>query len=161
MVRDEKKEDIVQLIGFYVGRKFFGADILAVREILRDPIIEAVDDAPDTISGCVRLRGQAIPIVDLKQRLEKMSPVSQSDHLWVLVAQVGDTTLGFLADAVTRIFRIDSNSILPAPEIILSGLPSQYIRGVCESESGMLVVLDLNRLITGDEISALEKMELH
>lgn len=158
---DENKEDIVQLIGFYVGQKFFGTDILTVREILRDPVIQTVDHAPDSISGMVRLRGKTIPIVDLKRRLGDKSDAGKSDQKWVLIAQVGDMTLGFIADAVTRIFRIDPSSIFPAPELILSGMSTPYIRGVCESELGMLVVLELNRILTGDEIKALEKMDIH
>jgi purine-binding chemotaxis protein CheW len=158
---DENKEDIVQLIGFYVGQKFFGTDILTVHEILRDPVIKTADQAPDSISGMVQLRGRTIPIVDLKRRLGDKSNADKSDQKWVLIAQVGDMTLGFIADAVTRIFRIDPSSILPAPELVLSGMSTPYIRGVCESELGILVVLELNRILTGDEIKALKKMDIH
>jgi purine-binding chemotaxis protein CheW len=158
---DENKEDIVQLVGFYVGQKFFGTDILTVREILRDPVIEIVDQAPDSISGMVQLRGRTIPIVDLKRRLEDNSNNGERGQKWVLIAQVGEITLGFIADAVTRIFRIDPSSIFPAPELILSRMATRYIRGVCESELGMLVILELNRILTGDEIKALKKIAIH
>jgi len=154
-------EEIVQLIGFHVGEKFFGADILSVREILREPAIEVVDKAPEIIAGVIRLRGQTIPVVNLRQRLGSASgEIEDGDPLWVLITQIGDATLGLIADGVTRIFRIDPSTILPAPEIIVSGLATPYIRGVCESEMGMLVVLNFDRLFTADEISAVKMMDV-
>lgn len=99
-----------------------------------------------------------IPTLDLNKRMGKDVKPDEGGKRWVLIAQVGDQMVGLIADAVTRIFRINSNAILPAPEIILSSMESPYVRGVCESELGMLVVLDLNRLLTGDEIEALKAM---
>ena len=154
-------EEIIQLIGFHVGEKVFGADILSVREILREPAIEAVDKAPDIISGIIRLRGQTIPVVNLRQRLRvTVGKTDDRAQTWVLVVQIGESTLGLIADGVTRIFRIDPSSILPAPEIIVSGLTTPYIRGVCESEMGMLVVLNFDRLFTAEETNAVKMMDM-
>ncbi len=154
-------EEIIQLIGFHVGEKFFGADILSVREILREPAIEVVDNAPEIISGIIRLRGQTIPVVNLRQRLGGTAGNTDGGApIWVLVTQIGEATLGLIADGVTRIFRIDPSTILPAPEIIVSGLATPYIRGVCESEMGMLVVLNFERLLTADEIKAVKTMDV-
>lgn len=154
-------EDIIQLIGFQVGERSFGADILSVREILREPIIQSVENAPDIISGIIRLRGQAIPIVNLRKRLgENAGQSGDAAPIWVLIAFIGDTTLGMIVDNVTRILRIDPSTILPAPEIIVSGLATPYIKGVCESEIGMLVVLNFDRLFTADDIKAVKMMDV-
>jgi chemotaxis signal transduction protein len=97
--------------------------------------------------------------VDLKLRWGDDGQNDESNkRTWVLIGQVGELALGLIADDVTRIIRIGSNSILPAPAITLSGLASPYIRGLCESEMGMLVVLDFNRLFTADELEALKKI---
>jgi len=154
-------EDIIQLIGFHVGEKFFGADILSVQEILREPAIEVIDKAPDFITGIIRLRGQIIPVVNLRQRLGGTAgKTDDAAPMWVLVTQIGESTLGLIADGVTRILRIDPSTILPAPDIIVSGLATPYIRGVCESESGMLVVLNFDRLFSTDEIKAVKMMDV-
>ena len=154
-------EEIIQLIGFHVGEKLFGADILSVREILREPAIEVVDGAPGIVSGVIRLRGQTIPVVNLRQRLGGAAGRTvDGAPIWVLVTQIGDATLGLITDGVTRIFRIDPSTILPAPDIIVSGLTTPYIRGVCESEMGMLVVLNFDRLFTPDEIKAVKMMDV-
>jgi len=161
LVLTSEKDDSVQLIGFYAGGKLFGVNILTIREILRDSTIEPVQNAPHFIEGSIRIRGEVIPVVNLQKRLGKTHPVNPSDQNWVLVAAVGDRILAFLVDSVTRILKITVDSILPAPDLILSGLRSQYIKGVCNSELGMLVVLDLDRMLGVDEIKALKKMVIH
>lgn len=153
---DVIKEDIVQVVGFYVGQTLYGTDIMSVQEILRDPTIDALDAPSSFISGSINLRGQKIPALDLRKRMGKGVQPDVKGKCWVLIAQVGDQMLGLIADAVTRIFRINSDSILPAPELILSGMQSPYVHGVFESELGILVVLDLNRLLTVDEIKQLK-----
>lgn len=156
------KEDVVQIIGFNVGEKLYGADILSIREILRDPVIEPVDKSPDFIEGIVRLRGEVIPIIDLTHRLAggRLNGANGNKD-WVLIAQSGGVTTGYVVDAVTHIHKIGADTILPAPELILAGLRSQYMRGVCDTEKGLLVVLDLDRMLVNDEIHAIRQLELH
>jgi purine-binding chemotaxis protein CheW len=156
---DVIKENIVQVVGFYVGQKLYGADIMTVQEILRNPTIDAFDEPSDFIAGMINLRGQKIPALDLNKRIGKSVKPGDGGDRWILIAQVGDQMVGLIADAVTRIFRIKSDSILPAPEMILSAMESPYVVGVCESDLGMLVVLDLTRFLTGDEIKALKAMD--
>jgi purine-binding chemotaxis protein CheW len=155
-----EKEDIIQLIGFRAGGKLFGVNILGIREILRDASLEPLQNAPPFVVGAVRIRGAFLPAVDLRKRLGKLNPSEVSDRNWVLISNVGNGEVGFLVDSVTRILKVEPDTILPAPDLILSGLRSQYIYGVCNSEVGMLVVLDLNRMLTGDEIKALQKMAI-
>lgn len=153
-----EKKDIIQLIGFHVGGKLFAVNILNIREILRNMPLEPFQKAPPFVRGGIRVRGTVIPAVDLKKRLGKLNPSDTSDRSWVLIAHVGNGDVGFLVDSVTRILKVEPETILPAPDLILSGLRSQYIQGVCNSEVGMLVVLDLNRMLAVDEIKALQKV---
>jgi purine-binding chemotaxis protein CheW len=157
LVLASEKENTIQLIGFRAGGKLFGVNILTIREILRNAALEPVQNAPPFVAGGIRIRGALIPAVDLKKRLGKSHPSDASDRSWVLIAHVGNFDVGFLVDSVTRILKIGSDTILPAPDLILSGMRSQYIEGVCNVEAGMLVVLDLNRLLVSDEMKALQK----
>jgi purine-binding chemotaxis protein CheW len=161
LVLVSEKENTIQLIGFRAGGKLYGVNILAIREILRKALLEPVQNAPPFVAGGIRIRGAVIPAVDLKNRLGKPHPSDTPDRDWVLIAHVGDDDVGFLVDSVTRIFKVESDDILPAPDLILSGLRSQYIQGVCNSEVGMLVVLDLNRMLAVDEMKALKKVIVH
>ncbi len=152
------QENIVQLIGFHVGPKLLGADILTIREILREPEVGEVIAAPRFVEGITQLRGQVIPIVNLGH-LMGVSPSALGDEKsWVLVAQAGSRQAGYRVDSVTPILRVREDSILPAPDIILSGLRSKYIRGVTETQRGLLVVVDLERMLNGEEVAALDRM---
>jgi purine-binding chemotaxis protein CheW len=150
-------EDAVQLIGFYVGNKLFGADILSITEILRNPTISPTQDAPQFIEGALNLRGDSVPLIDLKRRLSGGAAGDQAPGEWALVAPAGERKAAYAVDAVTRILKLSKHDILPAPDLILSGLRSQYIRGVCNAQNGLLIVLDLHRILSADEIKTLGK----
>jgi purine-binding chemotaxis protein CheW len=158
LVIASEKVDSFQLIGFHAGGRLFGVNILSIREILREAPLEPISNAPSFVVGGIRIRGLLIPAIDLRNRLGKPHPSDRLDRSWVLIARMGNGDVGFLVDSVARILKITPDSILPAPDIILSGLRSQYIQGMCHSESGMLVVLDLNRVLVADEVNALKKM---
>ena len=66
----DEAEDVVQLVGFEVAEELFGVDILMVQEILKDIAITAIPDSPDSIVGVVNLRGNIIPVVNLRKRLK-------------------------------------------------------------------------------------------
>lgn len=161
MALTSAKDDSIQLIGFYAGGVLCGVDILMTREILRDSRIEPIPNTPSFIEGRLQIRGEVIPVVNLKKRLGKVDKEESSADSWVLIANVGDRVFGFGVDSVTRILKIREESILPAPDLILSGLRSKYIKGVCNTDLGMLVVLDLNRMFGIDEIKALNKLLIH
>lgn len=150
-------EDTFQLIGFYIGRKLCGADILSVQEIIRNPAISSSEDCPQFIEGTIEVRGESIPLINLKRRLRGVTDGSEASGEWVLIAPVGGRKAAYAVDAVTRILKLGKSDILPAPDLILSGLRSQYIRGVYNSEFGLLIVLDLDRMLSADEIKTLGK----
>jgi purine-binding chemotaxis protein CheW len=161
LVLVSEKENSLQLIGFRAGGKLYGVNILAIREILRKVPLEPIQNAPPFVVGGIRIRGTVIPAVDLKRRLGKPDPSDTYNQNWVLIANAGNGDVGFLVDSVTRILKVEPDDILPAPDLILAGLRSPYVQGVCNSEVGMHVVLDLNRILVADEIKALQKMEAH
>jgi purine-binding chemotaxis protein CheW len=67
--------------------------------------------------------------------------------------------VGYRVDAVTRIMKISPGSILPAPDLMLAGLRSQYILGVCKTEMGLLIVANLVHLLEADEVEALKTLK--
>ena len=161
MALNPEQQDSIQLIGFNAGGKLYAVDILTIREILRDLTIEPIPKAPPFIEGIIRIRGEVIPVINLQKRLGKDASAGATDRNWALVAMVGDRVIAFLVDSVTRILKISTDSIMPAPELILSGLRRQYLKGVCNTELGMLVVLDLNRMLGNDEIKEMKKLSIH
>lgn len=156
-------EDTMQMVGFVVAGELFGVDILMVQEIIKDADITAIPDSPAFIEGVINLRGSIIPIIDLRKRLKLPDEKEEkSKDLWIIILNVGGRVAGFVVDLVTRVVKVTTNMIRPAPELVVSGLKSDYIRGVCKQEQQMMAILDFNRILLVDEfkkLSALKKQK--
>jgi purine-binding chemotaxis protein CheW len=152
-------EDLVQMVGFVVAGELFGVDILVVQEIIKDINLTAIPDSPDFIKGVINLRGNIIPVIDLAKRL-RLNGASRSDGQggWILVLNVGGRVTGFNVDRVTRVIKIQAEDIKPAPDLVVSGLKSDYIRGVCRQDQRVLAILDFNRILLVDEFKKLSAM---
>ncbi len=161
---DPEIEDALQLIGFGVGNRSFGTDIMNVREILRNPVIEESKEAPAFVRGFAQVRGEHIPVIDLKKRLEN-HPHASPPANWVLVVRIQNSTIGYIVDSVTRIIKLHAKAILPPPDLILEGMPIPYIQGVCTVDEQLLVVLNFERMLSVDEeqelARTLDKMTAH
>lgn len=156
-----QKEDSIQLITFNIGQKLFGTNILAIREIVRDPEIEHLDKESALIDGIVRVRGEDIPVINLNQRMTASPSTGHDRQNWIMIVYTEDYIAGFMVDAVNRILKVDFDTILEAPDLALEGSQRNYIRGVCDSEMGMLVVLEFEKFFTADEINEIKKVYAH
>jgi len=152
--------DIVQLVGFHVGPKLFGTSIQIVSEILLNPAIDPVAGAPSFVKGLVRLRGSVAPIVDLRALLGVPASESALEKTWLLIVQAEKNKVGFIVDSVTPIIRIKDNAIMPPPDLIRSGKRNKYMRGVAETENGLLVIVNLDHVLLDEEIKAMERMNV-
>jgi purine-binding chemotaxis protein CheW len=152
-------EDVVQMVGFIVAGELFGVDILMVQEIIKDITITAIPDSPDFIKGVINLRGNIIPVINLARRL-KLADAGPSDGEdgWIIVLDVGGRVTGFMVERVTRVIKTQADAIKPPPELVVSGLKSDYIRGVCRQDQRLLAILDFNRILLVDEFKKLSAM---
>jgi purine-binding chemotaxis protein CheW len=152
-------EDVVQMVGFVVAGELFGVDILMVQEIIKDINVTAIPDSPDFIRGVINLRGNIIPVINLEKRLKLAdSHRSQREDGWIMVLNVGGRVTGFGVERVTRVIKVQADKIKPPPELVVSGLKSDYIRGVCKQDRQLLAILDFNRILLVDEFKKLSAM---
>ena len=149
----------LQLVGFVIGDEMFAVDILTVQEIIRDATITAIPDAPDFLEGVINLRGSIIPVIDLRKRLKLVQPERLDPDVWIVILTVEGRVTGFVVDRVTKVLNVPVDSIKPPPDIVVSGLRSQYIRGVCKLEQRLLILLDFSRILMVDEIKKLKSMK--
>lgn len=149
-------DELIQLVTFRIGNEEFGVDILAVQEIIRTMAITKVPKAPDFVEGVINLRGKVIPIVDLRRRFGM--PARDNDkHTRIIVIETGSIIVGFMVDSVSEVLRIPARTI-EAPPAVVSGLESDYIDGVGKLDDRLLIMLDLDRLLSGQEKEALNKV---
>ena len=151
-----KSSDFTQLVSFALGKEEFGVDILMVQEIIRIAPITAVPHAPDFIEGVINLRGHIIPIIDLRKRLNLSPlPVEDRSNARILIIHIQDRVTGFIVDVVSEVLRIPKSLIEPPPEIVVAGLKSLYICGVCKLEDRLLLLLDFSKILQVEEIKQL------
>jgi purine-binding chemotaxis protein CheW len=151
----DDKERLLQLVGFVIGKELFGVDILMVQEIIRETPITPIPNSPDFIEGVINLRGNIIPVIDLRKRLNLRETAAPAGQIWIMILNVNGRITGFIVDSVTQVLKVPSNSIKPPPDIVVSGLQSQYITGVCRIDKRLLILLDFSRILLVEEIKKL------
>ena len=147
--------DRLQLVTFEVGEEEFAVDILAVQEINRMMQITRVPQSRREVEGVINLRGRIVPVVDLRERFG-MERCEHSNESRIIVVDVNDHTVGFVVDRVHEVLRIDSSIVEPAPSITTS-VDSDYIQGVGKLDDRLLILIDLERLFSREEVQELTK----
>ncbi len=153
----EKDEQILQLVTFHVGDEEFGVEILAVREINRMMEITRVPHAPSFVEGVINLRGQVIPVVDLRRRFG-MPPREHDRNTRIVVVELSDKVVGFVVDSVSEVLRVPASLVEPPPPIV-GGVEREYLEGVVKLEDRLLILLNLQRLLGEEEARELEAFE--
>ena len=151
--RDRRDDDLLQLVTFSIGSEEFGVDILKVIEIIRTMEITKVPKAPAFVEGVINLRGLVIPIIDLRRRFGLAEKAGDSDTR-IIVIEINGMSVGFVVDSVSEGLRIPANTVEPAPPVV-AGVDSDYISGVGKLEDRLLILLDLDKLLSADDLDSL------
>src|SRR5208283_1153900 len=112
--------------------------------------ITEIPNAPDFVEGVINLRGNIIPVLDLKRRLRlrNYKPPEDKSGTRILVVEIEGEVTGFIVDSVAKVLSVASSKILPPPDIVVAGVQSQYINGVLHMDTGILVLLDFKRILS-------------
>lgn len=155
MEETQKKQDaaLLQLVTFSIGEEEFGVDILKVQEIIRIMEITKVPRAPRFVEGVINLRGKVIPIIDLRRRFG-LDNKSHDKHTRIIVIEINNMIVGFVVDSVSEVLRIPTDTVEPPPPVA-AGVESEYISGVGKLQDRLLILLDLDRLLSGTELGML------
>lgn len=148
---DHKRQEteLLQLVTFSIGDEEFGVEILKVQEIIRMLEITKVPKAPPFVEGVINLRGKVIPIIDLRKRFGLASR-NHDKNTRIIVIDINSMIVGFVVDSVSEVLRLPANTVEPPPPVV-AGLDSDYISGVGKLEDRLLIMLDLNRLLSNEE----------
>ncbi len=152
---------LLQLIGFTIGNNVFGVDIELAHEIIRTVPVTAVPNAPDFVEGVMNLRGNIFPVIDLRKRLNLFHEEFSREETWTLILEIQGTMTGFIVDTVTRILKVYSGAIEKKPDKdkLPVKLDRNYVAGVCNIGGALLVLLDFNTILLGNEVRELQSME--
>ena len=135
----------LQLVVFKLGKEQYGIEIRSVREIIRMQEIRHIPRMPEFVEGVLNLRGNVIPVVDLRKRFGLTSIEITSDTR-ILVAEVEGREVGAIVDAVTEVMRIPANAI-DDPSTFASGETGCFL-GIAKLEGRLVVLLDIAWVLT-------------
>jgi purine-binding chemotaxis protein CheW len=144
-----------EFLSFRLGAEEYAIDILTVQEIRAHEPVTHIASAPSFVKGVISLRGRIVPILDMRLKLG-MPPADRGDPV-IIILDIADKLMGVVVDAVSDVVALAASQIRPAPALggaIASGL----IRGLAPLEDRMLILIDIARLMSVEELDRAEEI---
>lgn len=145
---NQKKDEVIQLVGFVVGEEEYAIPILNIQEIIKPIEYTRVPSVPDYVLGVFNMRGNVMPLIDLAQRFNlgssKMTPQTRYIVLKQSNSSIGGSA-GFVIDRLTEAIKIHRNRIDPPPETLLK--EKGMIYGIGKRDDNILTILKVEALL--------------
>ena len=151
--------DADQYLTFLMADEEYGVDILRVQEIRGWEHVTPVPNTPKYIKGVINLRGTIVPLVDLRERFGvEQIPYGPTTVVIVLkvIGEDSERIMGIVVDAVADVYNIEDENIKPAPDFG-SVVSIEYVRGLVSIEEKMLIVLEIDKLLSSKELQAMSQ----
>lgn len=147
VVDDDDDEDSQKdkFLTFHISNEDYGIEIAYVTEIVGIQTITEVPDMPPFVRGVINLRGQVIPVIDVRTRFG-LQPRAYDDRTCVVVVNVSGVSIGLIVDTVNEVLDIPPENISPPPAIQAGG-SGRYIKGMGKVADSVKILLDVNNLL--------------
>jgi len=149
-----------QYVSFSLGSELFAVEVLRAREILTLVPVTRVPQTPDYLLGVINLRGQVVPVVDMRLKLG-LEAAEQTRDTCIIVVEVlidGEpVVVGALADAVREVLDLNADQIEPAPRLG-SRLKTEYIQGMGKVDDQFLILLDIDRVLSAEDLQLVQEV---
>lgn len=157
-IYEEEKNSISKYLTFGVGNEEYGLEIEFINDIIQFQEITKMPDQPDYIMGMINLRGNIIPVMDIRKRFNKeMRPYT--NRTCIIVVEMKSLQVGLIVDEVLEVLPIDQDGISNAPKFN-NDFHNKYISGITKKrDEKIIVLLDCQKLLKDDQISEVKKME--
>ncbi|MBS4024786.1 MAG: purine-binding chemotaxis protein CheW [Clostridia bacterium] len=142
-------EEELQLVAFTIDHEEFAVDILQVQEIEKIIHITRVPRSPNSLEGVINLRGEVIPVINLRKRL-KLPLKANEDNNKIVIVKVNDLTVGIIVDGVSEVVRLKKDMIESSPGLV-ENIEVNYIKGVGKLGERLLILLDLPVILELDK----------
>lgn len=146
----------MQIVLFKVSEVNYGVDVAQVQGVLDLPEITEVPNSPYYVEGVTNLRGEVIPVIDLKKRFN-ISDKSSKEDLKMMVIGQGKEAVGITVDAVMEVMNIANEDIEDVPDI-LSNVEVDSVLGVAKQKEDLIILLDLMKMVGSTDLSFADSM---
>ena len=136
--------DEIQIVAFKLAKEEYAIDILSVQEIIKPTAVTRVPKAPPYIEGVINLRGNVVPVINLRYRFA-LGEGNQTDASRIIILNVNDIKTGITVDSVTEVIRIKRDDI-ETPDLI-GAVDKRFVQGVGKYKERLLIMLDLPEVL--------------
>ncbi len=147
---------VTEFLAYRLGAEEYGIDIQKVQELRGYDAVTAIANAPAFIKGVVNLRGIIVPIIDMRIKFNLGDPVYDQFTV-VIILNISGRVVGMVVDSVSDVITLTPEQIKPAPAMG-TAVDTDYLMGLGTVEDRMLILLDIDRLMSSAEIGLIEKL---
>jgi len=157
---EQAGEEEKQIVTFQIENENYGIYIEKVQEINRYTNVTKIPKTPKFVEGIINLRGEVIPLIDLRSRFE-LTPKERDEFTRVIIVNLKNMKVGFVVDWVDEVLRIHQEDIENVPPVLSAAVDSEFIDGVVniETKGKMILLLDVEELFSRAEIKKLENLQ--
>jgi len=145
-----------EYLAFTLGSEEYGIDILKVQEIRGYEAVTRIANAPEFIKGVINLRGIIIPVVDMRIKFNLGTP-TYDQFTVVIILNIGGRIMGMVVDSVSDVTTLTPEQVKQAPEMG-TAFNSDYLMGLGTVDERMLILIDIDRLMSSSEMGLIDKM---
>ena len=153
-VKSAALNGLSKYLTFTLGSDEYGLEILRVREIIGLMEITRVPRMPNFVRGVINLRGKVIPVVDLRLKFA-MESIADTKETCIIVVDLGEILMGIVVDQVSEVLNINDQEIESAPDFGIQ-IDTQFILGMGKVKGKVIILLDIRKVLTAEEIQILE-----
>jgi len=161
MNEEKKTVNMEKFLTFTLADEHFALDITSVREIQDMTDVTRIPQSPEFMRGVVNLRGNAVPVIDLRLKFG-MGVTEQTINTRIVIIDVviddEMIQLGALADSVKEVLELDASQIDPPPKMG-TGLKTDYLKGIAKNNGAFILVLDIDKVFSASELAAIKETE--
>ncbi|MDX1756113.1 MAG: chemotaxis protein CheW [Marinobacter sp.] len=148
------RTDVREYLTFSLGEEHYALDIMAVKEIRGYEAVTRIANAPDFIKGVINLRGDIVPIVDLRLKFN-VGEATYDEFTIVIVIQIHDRMVGIVVDGVSDVISLSREERRPPPEFGVA-FDSRFLVGLAKVQDHMVILVNIEALITSQELGLVE-----
>ncbi len=158
-INTKAKSAAGEYLTFILGSEEYGLEILKVQEIRGYDAVTQIANTPDFIKGVVNLRGKIVPIVDLRIKFH-LDKVEYNEFTVVIILNLSGRVVGIVVDGVSDVTALIEEQIREVPALVTS-IDTKYIVGLATVESQMLILVDIEQLMNGQEMALIDDVAVH
>ena len=148
-----QSDELIQWVTFKLDEEIYGINVMQVQEVLRVTEIAPVPGAPSYVMGIINLRGNVVTVIDARKRFDLLAK-EPDDSSRIVIVEVDNQVIGILVDSVAEVVNIRTSDIETSPNLGEDNDSSRYIQGVYSENDEILILVDMNKLLTEQELDA-------